>query len=173
MTLFLSGQGLGYTIRHSPNPVPIINNVGSCEPGLSHGEQTVADHEKARGLLLDATADAPSEERLLAARTLEEAWYIITGWHLPTTEREKELLTHQHENAQMAADEDPKLFFARVDGLINTLKSVGVAKEEREITRIIIRNLPDDYDVEKRGVLITPEISRFEVEEIARTRCAA
>ena len=73
-----------------------------------------------------------------------------------------------------AADEDPKLFFAHVDGLTNTLKSVGVTKEEREITRIIIiRNLSDDYDVEKRGVLTKPEITRFEVEEIVRTRYAA
>ena len=104
--------------------------------------------------MLDATTDAPFEERLPACRTLEEAWWTIVGWHLPSTESEKELLTHQLENAQMAADEDPKLFFARIDGLINTLKLVGVTKEEREITRIIIRNLPDDYDVEKRGVLI-------------------
>ena len=53
----------------------------------------------------------------------------------------------------MAADEDPKLFFARVDGIINTLRSAGITKEEREITRIIIRNLPDNYDVERsRGL---------------------
>ena len=64
---------------------------------------------------------------------------------------EEELLTHQLENAQMAADEDPKLFFARKDELINTLKSAGVTKEEREINRNIIRNLPDEYDVERRG----------------------
>ena len=73
----------------------------------------------------------------------------------------------------MATDEDPKLFFARVDGIINTLRSAGITKEEREITRIIIRNLPDDYDVERRGVLMKPDITRFEMEEIVRTRHAA
>ena len=73
----------------------------------------------------------------------------------------------------MATNEDPGLFFARIDGLLNTLKSVGVTKEERKITRIIIRTVPDNYDLEKRGVLIKLEISRFEVGEIVRTRYAA
>ena len=73
MTLFLSGQGLKYTIRHSPNPMPTIKNVDRANLVYQHGEQTVADHEKAWGFLLDATVDAPFEERLLAARTLEEA----------------------------------------------------------------------------------------------------
>ena len=61
------------------------------------------------------------------------------------------MLTHHIKHAQMAAEEDPKLVFARIDGLINTLKSVGVTKEEREITRIVIRNLPDENEVERRG----------------------
>ena len=73
----------------------------------------------------------------------------------------------------MVADEDSKLFFARVDGITNTLKSVGIMTEEREITRIIIRNLSDDYDAEKRGVLLKLDITRFDVEEIVRTRYAA
>ena len=149
MSLFLQTQGLRYTIRQSANPVPIINN-DDCE-GLVYRYSEQADHEKAWGFLLDATTDAPFEERLLACRTLEEAWWTIVGWHLPSNGSEKELLTHQLENAQMAADEDPKLFFARIDRLINTLRSVGVTKEGREITRIIIRNLPDEYDVERQG----------------------
>ena len=64
------------------------------------------------------------------------------------------MLTHQIENVQLATDEDTKLFFASVDGLTNILKSVVVTKEEREITRIIICNLPDNYDVGKRGILL-------------------
>ena len=83
------------------------------------------------------------------------------------------MLTHQIESVQLATDEDTKLFFASVDGLTNILKSVVVTKEEREITRITIRKLPDDYDVEKRGVSIKPEITRFEVEGIVRTRYAS
>ena len=173
MSLLLQTQGLGYTIRHSTNPVPIVNNDDRESLVYRYGEQTVADHEKAWGFLLDATTYAPFEERLQACKTLEEARWTIVGWHLPTTDSEKKLITYQLENAQMAADEDPKLFLARRDGLINTLKSVGVTKEEREITGIIIRNLPNGYEVERRGVLIKPEISRSEVEEVVRTRFAA
>ena len=148
MSLFLQAQGLGHTIQHSTNPVPIISDGDRGSLVRRHSEQTVRDHQRAWCFLLDATADAPFEDRLLGCKTLEEAWWIIIGWHMPTTDSEKELLSHQLESAKMATDENPKLFFARVDGLTNTLKSVGVAKEEREITRIIIRNLPDDYDVE-------------------------
>ena len=153
--------------------MPIIGNVDRADLVYRHGEQSVSDYEKAWSFLLDATADAPFEARLLAATTLEEAWHIIAGWYLPTTNSEKELLLHQLENVEMAKDEDPKLFFARVDGISNTLRSVGIVKEEREIVRIIVRNLSDDYDVEKRGALLRRDISRLEVEETVRTRYAA
>ena len=79
MTLFLESQGLGYTIRRSTNSVPIIGNVDRASLVYRYGEQTVSDHEKGWSFLLDATADAPFEQRLLAAHTLEEAWYIIVG----------------------------------------------------------------------------------------------
>ena len=75
----------------------------------------------------------------------------------------------QLETVQMVAGEDPKIYFARVDKLLDTLKSVGIVKEEREIVRIITRNLSDEYMVEKRSHPLTmPNISRFEVEETVR-----
>ena len=83
----------------------IIGNVDRANLVYRHGEQTASDHEKAWSFLLDATVDAPFEQRLLAANTLEEAWDIIVGWHLPTTDSEKELLLHQLENVEMAKDE--------------------------------------------------------------------
>ena len=72
----------------------------------------------------------------------------------------------QLETVQMEVGEDPKIYFARVDKLLNTLDSVGIMKEEREIVRIIIRNLSDEYMVKKRSHPLTmPNTSRFEVEE--------
>ena len=65
MSLFLEAQGLGYTIRHSTNPVPIIGNVDRADLVYRHGEKAESDHEKAWSFLLDATADAPFEEHLL------------------------------------------------------------------------------------------------------------
>ena len=117
--------------------------------------------------------DAPFEESMLAAQTLEQAWHVTVGWGLPTSDAEKALLVRQLETVQMEVGEDPKIYFARVDKLRNTLKSVGIVKEEREIVRIIIRNLSDEYMVEKRSYPLTmPNISRFEVEEAVKASYA-
>ena len=117
--------------------------------------------------------DAPFEESMLEAQTLEQAWYVTAGWGLPTSDAEKALLVRQLETVQMEVGEDPKIYFARVDKLLSTLKSVGIVKEEREIVRIIILNLSDESMVEKRSYPLTmPNISRFEVEEAVRTSYA-
>ena len=39
MSLFLEAQGLGYTIRHSTNPVPIIGNFDRADLVYRHGEK--------------------------------------------------------------------------------------------------------------------------------------
>lgn len=50
----------------------------------------------------------------------------------------------------MVVGEDPKAYFARVNRLLNTRKSVGIVKkEEREIVGIIMRNLSREYDIEQ------------------------
>ena len=92
MSLFPQAQGLGYTLQHSTNPVPIISDGARGSLVRRHSEQTVRDHERVWCFLLDATADAPFEGRLLGCKTLEEAWWIIIGWHVPATDSEKELL---------------------------------------------------------------------------------
>ena len=79
----------------------------------------------------------------------------------------------QLETVQMVVGEDPKIYFARVDKLLNTLKSVGIMKEEWEIVRKIIRNPYNEYVVEKRSHPLTrPNIFRFEVEETVRVSYA-
>ena len=95
--------------------------------------------------------DAPFEEIMLAAQTLEQAWHVILGWGLPSSDAEKAQLVRQLETDQMVVGEDPKIYFARVDKRLNTLKFVGIVKEGQEIVRIIIRNLSDVYVVEKRS----------------------
>ena len=117
--------------------------------------------------------DAPFEETMLAAQTLEQAWHVIVGWGLPTSDAEKPLLVRQLETVQMEVGEDSNIYFARVDKLLNTLKSVGIVKEEREIVRIIIRNLSNEYMVEDGSYPLTmPNISRSEVEEAVRASYA-
>ena len=135
--------------------------------------QTGADHERAWTFLLKATVDAPIEETIHAGQTLELARHFIVGRGLPTSDAEKAPLVRQLEIFQMVVGEDPKIYFARVDKPLKTLKSVGIVKEEREIVRIIIRNLSNEYVVEKRShPLARPNISRCEVEETVRASYA-
>ena len=61
----------------------------------------------------------------------------------------------QLETVQMVVDEDPKIYFARVDKPLNTLKSVGIVKEDREIVRIIVRNLSNECSTWWRSA-VTP-----------------
>ena len=170
--LFLSSHGLGYTVKQSTNPVNIISEDETIL-ARRHIPQVVADHERAWTLLLEATVDAPFEQTMLAAQTLEQAWHVIMGWGLPTSDTEKALFVRQLETVQMVVGEDPKIYIALVEKLLNTLKSVGIVKEEREIVRIIICNLFNEYVVEKRSHPLTrPNVSRFEVEETVRASCA-
>ena len=174
MMLFLNPYGLGYTVKQNTNPVNIISEDDTIL-ARRHTPQVVADHESAWTLLLEATEDAPFEETMLAAQTLEQAWHVIGGWGLPTinSDAEKELLVRQLETVQMVEGEDPKLYVAEVDKLLNTLKFVGTVKEEREIMRMIIPTLSNEYEMEKRSHPLTrPNISRFEVEETVRTSYA-
>ena len=129
----------------------------------------MADRQKARGHLLEATCNTEIEEKLVACSCAPQVWEVIQGWSLPTSDAEKALLVGQLETIQMFPGEDPTLFLARVDKLVNTLRVVGIEKSEGEIIQIIVRQLSDDYDVEKRFSLSSPDITRAFVEHTIRT----
>ena len=172
MMLFLNSHGLGYTVKQSINLVNIISEDKTIL-ARSHTPQVVAEHERAWIFLLEATVNAPLEEKMHSEQTLEQAWHVIVDWGLPTIDAEKALLVRQLETVQMVVGENPKIYFARVDKLLNTRKSLGIVKEEREIVRIIIRNLSNEYMVEKRSHPLTmPNMSRFEVEETVQASYA-
>ena len=78
MMLFLNSHGLGYTLKQSINPVNIISEDKTIL-ARRHTPQVVAEHERAWMFLLEATVDAPFEETMLTAKTLEQAWYVIVG----------------------------------------------------------------------------------------------
>ena len=44
-------------------------------------------------------------------------------------------------------DEDPNFFFARISRLETTMRGVGIKKSESDIVQIILRQLPERYDV--------------------------
>ena len=74
MMFFLNSLGLGYTVKQSTNPVNIISE-DEIILARRHTPQVVADHERPRTFLLEATVDASFEETMLAAQTLEQAWH--------------------------------------------------------------------------------------------------
>ena len=66
-------------------------------------------------------------------------------------------------------DEDPKFFFARISRLETTMRTVGIEKNESEIVQIILRQLPERYDVVKTMTLADPQLTRPKLENTIRS----
>ena len=111
--------------------------------------QTVRDNWKVWQYLLEAACNTNIEEKLAACNSVLEAWGVVTEWTLPASEAGKTLLVQQLENVTMYPDEDPKTFFTRVDKLVNMMRRVGISKTEEQIVHIIVRQLSDEYIVQK------------------------
>ena len=115
----LDGMGLGYTSDHAVTPVPVKGDQRDLI--LRYGEQAVQQAQAAWACLLDATARAAFEERVLSAVTVRDAWCQILNWTGPSSEAETLFLERQLETVPNYGDEDPKLFFSRVDQLLTRL----------------------------------------------------
>ena len=166
----LDGMGLGYTLDHAATPVPV---KGDQRDLISrYGEKPVQQAQTAWACLLDATAGAAFEERVLSAVTVRDAWCQILSWTGPSSEAEKLFLERQLETVPNYGDEDPKLFLSRVDQLLTRLRSVNVHKTEQQIVHILVRNLSDHYEIEKRSRLDSPFLRRQDVEHIVRASWA-
>ena len=122
--------------------------------------------------LLDATAGAAFEERVLPAVTVRDAWCQILNWTGPSSEAETLFLKSQLETVPNYGDEDPKRFFSRVDQLLTRRRSADVHKTERQIVNILIRNLSDHCEIEKRSRLDSPFLRRQDVEHFVRASWA-
>ena len=72
------------------------------------------------------------------------------------------------ERVQFMGDEDPKFFFARISRLETTMRAVGI-KNESEIVQIILRQLPERYDVVKTTTLADPQLTRQRLENTIRS----
>ena len=166
----LDGMGLGYTLDHAVTSVPV---KGDQRDLISrHGEQPVQQAQAAWACLLDATAGAAFEERVLSAVTVRDAWCKILNWAGPFSEAETLFLERQLETVPNYGDEDPKLFFSRADQLLTCLRAVNVHKTEQQIVHIIVRNLSNHYEIEKRSRLDSHFLRRQDVEHIVRASWA-
>ena len=166
----LDGMGLGYTLDHAATPVPVKGDQRDLI--LRYGEQPVQHAQAAWACLLDATAGAAFEERVLSAVTVRDAWCQILSWTGPSSEAETFFLERQLETVPNYGDENPKFFFSRVDQLLTRLRSANIHKTERQIVNILVRNLSDHYEIEKRSRLDSPLLRRQDVEHIVRASWA-
>ena len=81
-------------------------------------------------------------------------------WSLPLHPAERHLLVAELEGVQFMGDEDPNFFFARISRLETTMHAVGIKKSESDIVQIILRQLPERYDVAKTVSLVGPQLTR-------------
>ena len=166
----LDGMGLGYTLDHAATPVPV---KGDQHYLISrYGEQQVQQAQAAWACLLDATAGAAFEKRVPSAVTVRDAWCQVLNWTRPSSEAETLFLERKLETVRNYGDEDPKRFFPRVDQLLTRLRSIDVHKTEQQILNILVRNLSDHYEIEKRSRLDYPSLRCRDVEHIVRVSWA-
>ena len=135
----LDGMGLGYTLDHAATPVPV---KGDQRDLISrYGEQPVQQAQTAWACLLDATAGAAFEERVLSAVTVRDAWCQILSWTGPSSEAEKLFLERQLETVPNYGDEDPKLFFFE-SGPVTYPLAIGQCPQNRAADRSYSRPQP-------------------------------
>ena len=65
--------------------------------------------------------------------------------------------------------EDPNFFFARISRLETTMRAVGIKKSDSNIVQIILRQLPEYYDVVKIMTLADPQLTRQRLENTIRS----
>ena len=173
--MFSVSENLKHILTTIPSTGPV--DVISCNDRFFleriHGVQTVRDNWKVSQHLLEATCNTDIEEKLAACNSVYEAWGVVTEWTLPASEAEKTLLSQQLENVKMYSDEDPKTFFIRVDKLVNMMRRVGITKTESQIVHIIVRQLSDEYTVQRAIIDANPaEYPRVRVEQLIRNAFA-
>ena len=90
-------------------------------------------------------------------------------WALPFYPAERYLLVAKLEGVQFMGDEDRNFFFARISRLKTTMHAIGIEKNESEIVQIILRQLPERYDVVKTMTLADPQLTRPKLENTIRS----
>ena len=90
-------------------------------------------------------------------------------WPLPLHSAERHLFVADLERVQFVGDEDPKFFFARISRLETAMHAVGIKKSESDIVQIILRQLPECYDVVKTVTLADPQLTRQRLENTIRS----
>ena len=167
--VFIANQGLRYTIFPDAPEIAVISCINDAYLFGHFGETLVTDHRRVWGYICEATADAPLEDRLYECHSVSDALRTMREWALPLYPAERPLLVMKLEGVQFMGDEDPKIFFARISRLETTMRAVGIEKTESEIVQIILRQLPERYDVVETMALADPQLTRPKLENTIRS----
>ena len=166
---FLANQGLRHTISPDAPEIAVISCINDAYLFGHFGEALVTDHRRVWGYISKATAGTPFEDRLYECHSVSDALRTMREWSLPLHPAERHLPVAELERVQFTGDEDPKFFFARISRLEITIHAVGIKKSEPDIVQIILRQLPERYDVVKTTTLADPQMTRQRLEDTIRS----
>ena len=167
--VFITNQGLDHTISPDAPRIAVISCADDTYLFGHFGEAQVTEHRRTWGYICEATAGAPFENRLYECHSVSDALRTMREWALPLQPAERHLLAAELEGVQFMGDEDPKIFFAHISRLEMTMRAVGIAKSDSEIIQIILRQLPERYDVVQTMTLADPQLNRPRLENTIRS----
>ena len=162
--VFIANQGLGHTISPDAPQITVISCVDDAYLFGDFGEALVTEHRRVWGYICEATAGASFENRLYECHSVSDALRTMKEWALPLQPAERHLLMAELEGVQFMGDEDPNFLFARISRLETTMRAVGIEKSESEFVQIILRQLPERYNVVKTMTLADPQLTRSRLE---------
>ena len=165
--VFIANQGLGHTISPDALQIATISCADDAYVFGHFGEALVTEHRRVWGYICEATTDAPLENRLYECHSVLDALRTMREWALPLHPAKRHLLVEELKGVQFMGDEDPKFFFARVSRLETTMHAVK--KSESDIVQIILRQLPERYDIVKIITLADPQLTRSRLENTIRS----
>ena len=167
--VFITNQGLGHTISPDAPQIAVISCVDDAYLFGHFGEALVSEHRRVWGCICEATADAPFENRLYERHSVSDALKTMREWALPLHPAVRHLLVAELEGVQFMGDEDPKFFFARISRLETTMRAVGIKKSESDIVHIILRQLPERYNIVKIMTLADSQLTRSRLKNTIRS----
>ena len=162
--VFLANQGLRHTISPDAPEIAVISYINDAYLFGHFGEALVIDHRRVWGYISEVTAGAPFKDRLYECHSVSDILRTMREWSLPLHPAERHLLVAELERVKFMGDEDPNFFFARISRLETTMDAVGIKKSESDIVQIILRQLPECYDVVKTMTLADPQLTRQRLE---------
>ena len=167
--VFIANQGLRHTISPDAPEIAVISCINDAYLFGNFDEALVTDHRRVWGYISEATAGAPFEDRLYECHSVSDALRTMREWALPLYPAERHLRVAQLEGVQFIRDEDPKIFFARISRLETRMRAVGIERNELKVVQIILRQLPERYDVVKTMTLADPQLTRPKLENTIRS----